>query len=244
MSEVKKFCLITTGRAGSTSLINSLAAFDDIGLPSAHLDCEDNELLHPARVAGYCTKFADLFGRIIVEADELVDLFYKLHESSEFAGFKTMFNRHADLANFLKRPDIQFISLVRSDVSATVASFIHAMEMNTWRREGGQPDYRWRFDKAKGRRVFNNIQFVFNSHLVLQRIPGVIALDYESICKPDFISPPLDEFFGRHISLLNPLPPTDASKYVVNWYEFDEFVKRQWLGLTRQLESSKASSRL
>ena len=216
--------------------------YEDVALSGKHLDCEDSELLHPSRVEGYCSSYADLFGRPVVNHDELVDLFFKLHERDTFAGFKTMYNRHKNLAAFLKRSDIQFISLVRSDVSATVASFIHAMESGTWRREGGQPEYRWKFDKRKAREIFSNIQYVFNSHLVLRQIPNVIALNYESLCKADFHSDPLDKYFERYISLENPLPPTDPQKYVENWQEFDDFVKVQWRGMVRKLQPAKASN--
>jgi len=233
---MEKFCLITSGRAGSTSLIDAFAAYHDIGLPSANLDCKDNELLHPARVQGYCKVYSKLFDRESVDPADLVDLFYSLHAEANYAGFKTMHNRHADVENFVRRPDIQFISLRRADVSATVASFIHAMEMNTWRRDGGQPDYRWRFDKKNAKQVASNVQYVLSSHLTLQQIPNVIALDYESLCQPDFQNAALDKFFGRHISLQNPQPPTDASQYVLNWQEFDEFVKRQWRGMVKLLE--------
>ena len=42
-----RFCLLTTGRAGSTALMDAIAAGDDVTVPGDLIDCRDHELVNP-----------------------------------------------------------------------------------------------------------------------------------------------------------------------------------------------------
>jgi hypothetical protein len=120
---MKKFCLLTSGRAGSTALMDRIALLPEVAVPGKDIDCRDQELTHPKQRRRIAAAYAELTGRPINTIPELVDGFYRYHAGAAFAGFKTMVNRHPDIADFVRREDIQFIVLRRKDIAATVASF-------------------------------------------------------------------------------------------------------------------------
>jgi len=228
-SDTRRFCVLTAGRSGSTSLMNSLQKFPDIALPCRDVDCVDNELLHPDRVAQYAKAYEKLRSLPIRAQDELIESFYCLHSGSAFAGFKSMPNRHRDLSAFSARRDIQFITLVRSDIASTVSSFLVAMNTGSWRRFGEPQLGKWRFDPARdGQRAISNLIYVLQSNAVIRQITDAIALTYETLCDPAFNDSALNDFFARQISIDNPRPPTHGSSYVENWDEFDDFLQEQF----------------
>jgi len=47
----KTFCVLATGRAGSTLLMKALKKFEDVAVPNKNVVCPDEELLHPAKIA-------------------------------------------------------------------------------------------------------------------------------------------------------------------------------------------------
>ena len=143
---MRRFCVITVGRAGSTSLMDRLAQYPDVAVPNKNIECIDHELMHPARIQAHAAAYAKLCGRAITTPEELIDCFFGFNSSAAFAGFKTMPNRHRDLGSFTARPDIQFITLTRRDLASTVASFVMAMTTESWRRYGEPQTARWTFD--------------------------------------------------------------------------------------------------
>jgi len=220
------FCVLTTGRSGSTSLMNFLATFDDIALPCKDVDCADNELLHPARIDNYARWYAQHSGRSVRNQNDLIDCFYAAHSAKNFAGFKSMPERHADWQEFTSREDIRFITLIREDVVSTVASFMLAMNTGSWRRSGEPQPTRWNFNAQRdAQRVLGNLDYVLKSSDALRRIPGAIALTYESLCAQDFDNPALNRYFSRQVRLACPKSPTHGSSYVDNWDEFAAFVQ-------------------
>lgn len=222
----RRFCVLTVGRSGSTSLMNFLAKCDDIALPCKQVDCVDNELLHPERVAQYARFYAQRCGQPVRTPDELIDCFYRAQPAASYAGFKSMPNRHPDFAAFAARTDIRFITLVREDTASTVASFMVAIDTGSWRRSGEPQPARWVFDAARdGQRVLGNLAYVLQSNAALRGIPGAIALTYEALCDPAFNDAALDGFFARRVSIENPRPPTHGGSYVENWDEFAAFVQ-------------------
>ena len=225
---MRKFCILTTGRAGSTALMDRVAGFPHVAVPGKDIDCRDNELVHPRSLAGNVAAYGQLTGRTIRSAPDLIDAFFEHHGDADLAGFKTMYNRHPDLPRFVRRDDIQFITLSRRDIPATVASFMLAMEASTWRRDGGPPSRTWTFGPEKAARVSGNLEYVFNSHLILRQVPNAIAVTYEDLCRPDFTDERLDAYFGQPVRILDPKPPTDASGYVTNWAEFVGFLQGEW----------------
>lgn len=221
----RKFCVLTVGRAGSTSLMESLEQVPGIAVPRSNVASEDNELVHPRHVARYMAEYAKLCKREIKNPPELIDAFYELNAAASYAGFKTMPNRHRDLARFTARKDIRFITLQRRDLASTAASFHRANETGSWRRHGEPRPDSWTFDAARdGERVKANVAYILLCRRLLAAIPDAIHLEYEDLCDKDYANKELDAFFGRPIRLLDPKPPTDGSSYVTNWKEFQAFV--------------------
>ena len=217
---------MTHGRSGSTSLMESLQRDPDIALPSRDIDCEADELVLPEYVEKYMQQYAALCGHPIDSPNALIDAFFKLHEKNAYTGFKSMPNRHPDFSAFVSRPDIRFISLIRSDVSSTVASFLVAFERSTWRRHGEAHPEKWRFDRKKhGKRAQANFAYLIRSHAALNSMPNAIRLTYEELVEPGFSNPELDAFFGREIRIADPRPPTHGSTYVENWNELVAFLQ-------------------
>jgi LPS sulfotransferase NodH len=222
---MRKFCVLTVGRAGSTSLMDCLEQYPDIAVPSKNIACIDHELTHPARIQAHATAYADLCGEEIKTPEQLIDCFFAFNHGAAFAGFKTMPNRHKDLDAFVARADIQFVTLTRRDLASTVASFLMAMATESWRRYGGPQTARWKFDAQRdAAAVLGNLRYVVRSQAQLGLVPNAIALAYEDLCDPQYSSRKLDAFFDRPIRLANPRPPTSAETYVANWQEFRAFV--------------------
>ena len=206
--------------------MDRLARERDIALPGKNIDCIDQELLHPARVAAHAAALARISGAPISTLDDLIEAFFALNADAAFAGFKTMPNRHRDFERFVNRSDIRFITLSRRDVASTVASFVVAMATDSWRRDGGAQHARWTFDPHRdGPAVTGNLRYVLKSAAQLERVPRSIALVYEDLCDPDFSDPALDALFGRPIRLDDPKPPTSGRSYVANWAEFCAFLE-------------------
>jgi hypothetical protein len=223
---MRKFCVLTVGRAGSTALMNRLERYPDVALPGKNIECVDQELVHPARIEAQAAAYAKLCGRTITTPEQLIDCFFEVNGNAAFAGFKTMPNRHRDLDRFIVRSDITFITLSRRDVASTVASFVLAMTTDSWRRDGGPQTARWTFDAQRDAvAVRSNLRYVVKSDAQLRAVPNAIVLDYEDLCDPDFSNPALDAFFGRPIHLDDPRPPTSGETYVANWSEFRAFVE-------------------
>lgn len=240
---MKKFCVLTIGRTGSTSLMHALEKFDDIALPSRDTVCIDNELLHAERIAGYMEHYAPHASEKIVRPQQLINAFYACHAEASYAGFKSMPNRHPNYLKFIRRSDIQFITLTRRDLPSLVASFISAMENGTWRRNGEEPPTEWQFDVDRhGTAVTSNVAYVLKSYAALNAVPNAIRLSYEGLCDPSKEHVELNKFFGRTIKLSNPKPPTIGEKYVANWAEFKNFVVNTANGMMQKARKLAASS--
>jgi UDP:flavonoid glycosyltransferase YjiC (YdhE family) len=221
----RKFCVLTVGRAGSTSLMESLEKIPGLAVPRTNVESEDNELVHPRHVKRHAGEYGKLVKRKISTQPELIDAFYEVNDSAEYAGFKSMPNRHRDFAAFASRKDIQFITLQRRDLASTAASFHRANETGTWRRHGEPRPDTWTFDVPRdGERVKENVRYILQSQRLLDAIPGAIRLFYEDLCDPKYASKELDAFFGRPVRLLDPKPATSGRSYVTNWEDFQRFV--------------------
>ena len=227
----RQFCIMTTGRSGSTELINCLAAFDDVAVPSKDIECLDNELVHPRTWERNSQQYAALCGPI-ADKNELIAAFFAHNRHRPYAGFKSMPNRHQNYDDFVDRDDVQFIVLRRRDIASMAASFYMAKRTGSWRRSGEPQAYRWQFRRDDAQEVVSNLQYLLASEQQLNRISNAITLTYEDLCDPNFSHSRLDEFFGRSVKLANPKPPTSAASYVVNWTVFQDFVNRMY----RQLQ--------
>jgi len=226
---VSRFCLLTAGRSGSSSLMEVFGSFDDIGVPNKNISCTDNELIHPLRIDDYTEQFSKLSGKKITTPDELIDAFYELNAGYAFAGFKSMPNRHRHYDDFISRKDIQFITLIRRDVISTAASFLGAYEVGTWRRHGEARTDQLTFDHGRhGNWVRSNVAYLHESLVQLAMIPDAISLYYEDLCDPLYRCAALDEFFARPIRLNDPRPPTSGAAYISNWKEFHDFANEIW----------------
>ena len=229
---MKRFSILTTGRAGSTSLMQALARCNGVGLPDSTIGCDDFELLHPQKKAKYIQYFEQLTQTPLSDP-QLVEAFYSSQAHQQFAGFKSMPNRHQDYEQFIQSRNITFITLSRRDIPSTIASFTLAMHRGTWRRYGGSPDQQLVFNPEQCQRIVSNIRYLHKALAQLGAIQNPIRLVYEELCQPDFCCPQLDAFFGQSVQIASPQPPTSGASYVVNWDEFSEFVDQTW----SQLES-------
>ena len=106
----KKFIVLTTGRAGSTALMDALERFDDIALPNKNIECQDNELVHPYRLKQDIIKYKEVFNKPINSRADLIECFFDYNSRSAYAGFKTMPERHAPFGELISKKDIRFFS--------------------------------------------------------------------------------------------------------------------------------------
>jgi len=228
----KRFCVLTTGRAGSTARMKALGKFEDIAVPSKNVACPDEELLSPGRLQEYLRDYSRLCSEEVRTEEQLIDSFFRCNAAFRFCGFKSMPERHKDYGAFVHMPGIQFITLSRLDVASTVASFIAAMKFKTWRRDGGAPAQKWTFRAGDDAGlVRGNLAYVYKSLLQLDAVPNAIRITYEDICEPDFQCAALDNFFERRIRIENPKQPTRGQEYLTNWEEFRSYIDRTYAEL-------------
>jgi hypothetical protein len=216
----RKFCVLTTGRSGSTWLMQALERFPDVALPKKQIDCIDNELLRPGGFGDHCSAYAALTDAWVSGQEALIETFYWHSAAARFAGFKSMPHRHESYDHFLRRSDIRFITLERADIASTVASFLLAMRTGTWRRHGAPPPQRWTFrpeDSGDAKAVLARL---LENRAALARVPNAIGLTYEELCSHGFASPELDHFFERPIRFGDPKPPVSGAAYTENWDDF------------------------
>jgi hypothetical protein len=226
----RKFCVLTAGRSGSTSLMNVLHEFPDIGLPDKQIDCPDNELVHPTQLAKILDQYSGFAGRPIADEAQLIEIFFQLNSGSRYAGFKSMPNRHRDFTKFVNREDMTFITVVREDIASTVASLRMAVEQGTWRRAGEAQGHRWTF-RREDKSVLPTIVHQWNEQKMVGSVTNAIRLTYEGLCDPNRSEVELNNYFGRTIKIANISPPTQGQDYVTNWAEFKEFVDAAWAEL-------------
>ena len=206
--------------------MRALAAHADIAVPSKQLPSVDEELLHPRETSRYRSFYVRKVGRQIATDIELIDAFYESNGHAQYAGFKSMPNRHKSFQQWHNRGDVQFISLRRMDVAATVASFLAARDFGLWRREGGGHTHQVLFGPHNIQRVDNHLRYIINNEKLLDSVSGCIHLRYEDLCDSNFNHPALNHFFEREIKLADPKAPIDPATYVTNWAEFNAYVER------------------
>jgi len=223
---MKRFILMSSGRAGSTSFIDALASFDDIAVPSKQIDCVDNEIFHPQFVKKYASQYQQLSGLPVRDEMSLIEAFYQSNDAA-YCGFKSMPNRHRSLHALVDEGNIKIISLSRQDIASTVASFIIAIDRNTWRRQGGKQKHRFVFGPEYQQRAFSHLGYILESQKIFNSLPNSIQLNFEDLCKTDFQNEELNDFFQRPIKLANPRPPVSAEAYVDNWVEFTAFIEQK-----------------
>ena len=223
---MKRFILLSSGRAGSTSFIDALARFDDIAVPSKQIDCIDNEIFHPRFIKKYAAQYQELSGIPVRDELSLIEAFFKSNDAA-YCGFKSMPNRHQHLHTLASKGDVKLISLSRNDIPSTVASFIIAIDRNTWRRQGGKQKHRFTFGPEYRERALSHLAYIVDSQKVFDALPNCIQLNFEDLCKKDFANEELNEFFQRPVKLANPRPPVSGEAYVDNWDEFTEFINQK-----------------
>ena len=222
---MKRFIILTSGRAGSTSLIDALARHDDIAVPSKQIDCIDNEIFHPRFVKSYAEQYQELSGMEVNDELSLVEAFFKSNENAAYAGFKSMPNRHQCLPQIANDGKTKIITIVRQDIASTIASFIIAIDKNTWRRKGGKQKYRFTFGPKYEERALSHLAYIVQSQRLFDSMPNCIHIWFEDLCSPDFCNDELNDFFQRPVKLEKPRPPVPGSGYVNNWVEFSSFIE-------------------
>ena len=222
---MKPFIVFTTGRAGSTALMDKLASYPDIGVPNKQVDCRDNELLHPQFIERYKHYYQEYLDQPIRSEIGLISAFFRANQDRAYAGFKSMVNRHQYLEALTGSGEIQVITLRRADLAATVASFIVATRAGTWRRNGGPQPHKLFFDTQLRQQALAHLKYITRSIRVMCELPGTIQLVYEDLCGTDFVSDELNDYFGRSIQLEYPKAPINPADYVDNWLEFKTFIE-------------------
>jgi LPS sulfotransferase NodH len=195
----------------------------------------DNELIHHNTQPGY----ERLAGRKFASTRELIQFFFHYNRDAKFAGFKSMPRRHPDYSGFVQQQGIQFITLDRRDIFATAASFLTAIKHRTWRRDGGQPPQKLRYEPADERQLKVNLAYMAKGRLALMEPKGAIALYYEDLCRPEFSSAQLNEFFEHPITLKGAKAPVHTSDYVENDAEFRTAVETTWNWIRGQLPDDR-----
>jgi hypothetical protein len=205
--------------------MQALAAHADIALPSKQIDCGDDELLQRDGFLGHLRAYESLLGVQIKGEDALIDSYFRYNTGSPYAGFKSMPHRHATYEAFIRRQDIQFITLVREDVPSTVASFMLAIQRGTWRRTGREPAERWVYQAAHEPRVRALARQFLDNLRALAKVPNAVRVSYEQLCTADFRSREMERFFGRPIQIKEPVSPVSGDSYTGNWERFLSIVQ-------------------
>ena len=100
---MRKFCLLTTGRCGSTALMDTLEAYGDIALPSKNIDCRDNELLRWSNIERHVSGYTLLLERLIPDQNSLIEGFFAHNSELDYGGFKAMPEHFRDFRSFKDR---------------------------------------------------------------------------------------------------------------------------------------------
>jgi len=222
----KKFCVLTTGRAGSTSLMNVLEEFDDIAVPNKNFECQGSELLHPIDAKRHMAEMSKLTEKPIRTYLELIESFYHFNRDSAYVGFKLMPNAFKKCRSFLQSEDITFIVLVRDDIPSLMSSLYMSLKYKTWIRTGEKQK---RTSKIRGIdkvRIRMFVRLYCRTIKIIDAIKPSIRIRYEDLVQPDFNNIELDGFFNRHIQLNRPLKPTSGADYIENWEWLKETVER------------------
>lgn len=219
----KCFCLLSTGRAGSTALMRAIGRHPDIATPPANA-----ELLNP-RLRIQFTDYVKRLGGDPTDdsAEALLEAFLRLHSSASYIGFKLLPLQLRSFERLVRDPGIQFIVLTRRDLVSHVASWFVARRYDTF-RVGTQSVVKqitfgteWRDDLRR------HIRMIQKNVAAMAQVKDAIRLEYEDLCAPGFSCAALNDYFGRSIALESPHPPTDARHYVQDWEHFAEFVHHE-----------------
>lgn len=232
-----RFCLITAGSSGSTSLMEALQKHADIAVPNKDFHCPSNALLHAASMPKALAYYETHVGELLHTPKQLVDAFFASHPHG-YAGFKSFPHHHADLKQLSATPEIQMITLLRLDFACAVASFIMGkLAFDQVMRKGGPQTMRWYFEPALyADSVKKAIRVMVNDYRVVLDTPQAISVSYEQLCQPDYCHPAMRDWFHRSIRIDQPQPPTHAGDYIENWKEFSAFVKAQVTQLDPNLQ--------
>src|SRR5687767_7725585 len=101
---LKRFCLVSSGRSGSTSLMRVFESHSDIVVPPGN-----GELLNPKSREFYAKYVERSTGTVTDSPQELLERFFSSNESAAYAGFKLIPLQYKDVGRFLRRQDIKFI---------------------------------------------------------------------------------------------------------------------------------------
>ncbi len=223
----KRFCVLAVGRSGSTALIEALAAHADIAVPRQGDHRAEGEMLNQRHIGFQLQTYGRMSGRELRLPEDLVEAFFHCHVNSAYAGFKLMPWQLPSYRAFVGRTDIFFVLLRRRDLASMVASWFVANRFDTWKHSSKAVVARWTFGQDHVQTLRGHLIFIHRQLHELDQVRPQVALDYEDLCSADFRSPQLDSFFGRHVALVNPQPPTHASEYLTNWAEFSAFVESE-----------------
>lgn len=235
----KKFCVITPGRCGSTSLMQALKLHVDITTPGDVIKRHHvHELLHQDKIEENCEIYTGRMGRTVSTPLELIEAFFEENAVSRFVGFKHMPHFRVDMDTLLQLPGIQWIGLTRNDIPSQVASFQLALQSKAWTRQDKAHFRTWSYTHNMRFRIVACARQIMAENALIRSIPGSIQIVYEDLAKHGFNCEPLNAYFGRGIALEKPRGVTTAADYVANWDIFKAVVEE---GMESDVNPVKAS---
>ncbi len=223
---MNKFCVITHGRCGSTTLMDALATLPGVVLPDTNLECRDNELTHPDYWNAHRLWYTRACGYPVTTVDQLVDAFFIVNNKAGAAGFKTMPERHHPFELFAARKNLLFVVLYRRDVIASVTSFITAWKYDSWLRAGEPHESRWRYTQEDEKLILRFSKHIFSSLVAFKQVESAITISYEELIRPGFNCEALNRFFGRRVHIPNPRPPIDPASYVIGFKNLETQIEQ------------------
>lgn len=228
VERAKKFAVLTTGRAGSSSLLQTLEKLPGLITPANSTEVGQTELLNPTFRADFFSIYSGLCGRNLKSERELISEFYRQNQSARFVGFKGLYSQLSSFKSLLLMQDVTFVVLLRRDIASTIASFMVAMDRGCWGRKGNSHKSAWSFHPKR----YHELNRLVVAHYVaissLLRVPRSIVLHYEELCCEGFSDSRLESFFESKVRFLNPRPPVSGASYVANWIEFKSCVEECW----------------
>lgn len=217
----RKFIVVGHPRSGSTFLIERLALATGADIP-------------PVNHAELFNVYEKLFNTRVLQLDgsseqALLESYFA-GCTQQFAGIKTIPSFHREWAALAALPDVQFITITRTDVLGTIASMLISERLDNWqtpvRQQLGGAKFRFRefFPDARSQEMYlgdllNRLLFDLRTLERLNAHPNTIAIRCEDMLG-SFQSPRLDAYFGQPVLLRGFAAPTSPREC---FEDVDEF---------------------
>ena len=224
----ERFTVLTTGRAGSNSLMQSIQAIAGVATPMTHSPISSSELLNPQLLEGFYEFYSAKTEVDLKTERELIDAFFLCNSGARFSGFKALYSQLPCLDLLARQQPLTLIVLLRRDVASTVASYMVGIDRGCWVRKGESHSSGWRYNPSRKSEVCKHVARIRVGIERFLGIPGSIVVAYEDLCSETFSNPKLNSFFSDSVQIDSPRPPVSGASYVSNWGEFKAVVAACW----------------